>query len=61
MEFLRDLTEDTGNSIQAIQVYYQLGKLFEYFKEYDKAVLMFKKILQIAWFENLQAEEILAY
>ena len=60
-EFLRDLTEDTQQNSVAMDVYLQLGKLLQEHGEYEKAIVCFKKLLQIAWYEDNMLMETRAY
>ena len=60
-EFLRDLTEDTQNNEFSMEVYESLGKLLQEETEYEQAIVCFKKLLQLAWFENNMLMETRAY
>jgi len=52
LEYLRDLAEDTNNNKEVIRVYEAMGKLNQDKKEYQEAILAFKRMLQVAWVEN---------
>ncbi len=60
-EFLRDICEDTQNNSISMDVYESLGKLLQESGEYEKAIVCFKKLLQIAWAENDMLMETKAY
>ena len=60
-EFLRDVTEDTQNNSISMDIYESLGKLLQDNGEYEKAIVCFKKLLQIAWAENDMLMETKAY
>jgi tetratricopeptide (TPR) repeat protein len=52
LEYLRDLAEDTNNNKEVILIYEAIGKLYQDKKEYNDAILAFKRMLQVAWMEN---------
>ena len=45
LEYLRDVVEDTNNNAEAIQVYTELGKVYQEEKEYKMALKAFKRML----------------
>ena len=61
LDYMRDLVEDTNNNKEAILVYQEMGKMYQQMKEYKLAIIAFKFMLQIAWTENDQNYETLAY
>ena len=44
-----------------MEIYESLGKLLQEQGEYEKAIVCFKKLLQIAWFEDNMNMETRAY
>ena len=61
LTYLRDLVEETNNNKEAISIYEEIGKIKQEQKDYQKAILAFKRMLQIAWIENDYASETRAY
>jgi len=61
LEYLRDIVEDTNMNKEAMIVYQEIGKMYQEQKEYWMAIKAFKRMLQIAWFDNDQKSETKAY
>jgi len=61
IEFVRDVVEETNNYREALALYEHIGKMYQEKKQYQIAKLAFRKMLQIAWFENDTTAEIKAY
>ena len=52
LDFLRDFVEDTNLNKEAILVYEEIGRINQEDKDYHMALKAYKRMLQIAWFEN---------
>ena len=45
LTYLRDLVEETNNNKEAISIYEEIGKIKQEQKDYQKAILAFKRML----------------
>lgn len=61
LEFIRDICEDTSNFMPLLDVYYRMGILLKKMAEYDKALIVTKKMLQLSWVLKSEEYEIKAY
>ena len=46
---LRDIAQDYNDKVTEMEAYLWMGKTLQVNKEYSKAILAFKRIMQIAW------------
>jgi tetratricopeptide (TPR) repeat protein len=58
---MRDAAEDIHDFVQEIDAYYKAGLTLKRTQQYAKALLVFKRMLQVAWNNNKQSAEMLAY
>jgi tetratricopeptide (TPR) repeat protein len=58
---MRDAAEDIHDFVQEIDAYYKAGLTLKRTQQYAKALLVFKRMLQVAWNNNQQSAEMLAY
>ena len=61
MIYLRDLAEETNNNGESILIYQKLGKMYQEKKDYNVAIIAFKRMLQISWIESDTHHETKAY
>jgi tetratricopeptide (TPR) repeat protein len=45
----RDVCEEDNDLAQKLYAYSEMGKSYQYMKEYRNAIKSFKKVLEIAW------------
>ncbi len=58
---LRDASQESLDYVTKCFAYFQMGKCYQLLKEFQKAVICFKKQLQLAWFNNSIEMEMKAY
>ena len=58
---MRDAAEDIHDFEKEIDAYYKAGMTLKKTQNYEKALLVFKRMLQVAWNNNHQSAEIQAY
>lgn len=60
-ELLRNVSEEFDQNMLSLLAYKLLGNALQRNKEYEKAMVCYKKILQIAWTQSSVQWEIVAY
>ena len=60
-ELVRNIAEEIQDPKQIIEAYKMLGYALQRNKEYDKAILCYKKMMVIAWVYGIKEVEMFAY
>ena len=59
--FLLDVALGMHNFTIAMELYSDIGKIYQYSGKYEMALIAYRKMLQFAWINKAQGYELLAY